>query len=71
MSCARPGRTRRRGFRRHRLIGIEAVHARAQLPVLVPQLPIRFGEPFQTFGQPSRFQKRGEGDEDGCTGKQP
>ena len=63
--------SRRRGFRRRRLIGIEAVHARAQLPVLVPQLPIRFGEPLQAFGQTSRFEQRGEGDESGCSGKQP
>ena len=62
---------RRRRLRRRRLIGIEAVHARAQLPVLVSQLPVRFGEPIQTFGQAPRFQKRGEGDEDGRTGKQP
>jgi len=53
------------------LIRIEAVDTRTQLPVLVPQFPIGFGEPFQTFGQPPRFQERGEGDEDSCTGKQP
>ena len=57
--------------RRGGLIRIEAVHTRAQLPVLVPQFPIRFGEPLQAFGQAPRFQKSGEGDEDGCTGKQP
>ena len=64
----RPGR---RGLRCRGLLGIDAVYARAQLPVLVPQLPVRFSEPLQTFGQAPRFQKRGEGDENGCTGKQP
>ena len=50
-------------------IGIEAVETRAQLPVLVPQLPVRFGEPLQASGQAPRFQERGEGDENGSTGK--
>ena len=50
--------------RRGGLIRIEAVHTGAQLPVLVPQLPIRFGEPFQAFGQAPRLEERDEGDED-------
>ena len=33
------------------LVRIEPVHARPQLPVLVPQLPVRFGEPLEPFGQ--------------------
>src|SRR4029079_9849026 len=31
------------------LLRIEAVHARTELSVLVPQFPIRFGEPFEPF----------------------
>ena len=57
--------------RRGGVIGIEAVDARAQLPVLVPQLPVGFSEPFQTFRQPPCLGECGEREEDGCTGKQP
>ena len=54
-----------------RLIRIEAVHACTQLTVLVPQLPIGFGEPFEPFGQASRLRERSRCDEDGCNGEQP
>ena len=37
-------------------------HARAQLPVLVPQLPVRFGQPFEPPGDAPRAQERGKGD---------
>jgi hypothetical protein len=67
----RRARLGRRLGRRGGLVRIEAVHARAQLPVLVPQFPIRFGEPFQASGQAPRFEERGDGDENGRTGKQP
>ena len=54
----RPRRRRRRPA--GRLLRVEPVDARAQLPVLVPQLPVRFGQPFEPLGEPPRPHERRE-----------
>ena len=42
------------------LLGVEAVDARTQLPVFVPQFPVRLGQPFEPLGEPPRLGERGE-----------
>src|SRR5207302_9742047 len=53
------------------LLGVEAVHACTQLPMLVPQFPVGFSEAFEPFGQAPPFCQGGGSQEDGCDGEQP
>src|SRR2546428_6052699 len=41
-----------------RLFGIEAPDPRAELPMLVSQLPVGFGEALEPPGQPPRLEER-------------
>ena len=66
----RAGRRGRLG-RGRGLIRIEAVDARAKLAVLVAELPVGFGQTFQTRRQTPRFCERSKGHEDGDTGNEP
>src|SRR5216684_948 len=50
---------------------IEPADTRAQLAVLVAQLPVGFGEPVQPAGDPARPEERGESHEDGQPGSKP
>ena len=50
---------------------MQAIHARAQLPVLVAKLPVRLGETFESSGQPPRFHERRDRNQDGCTRENP
>src|SRR3954469_5646526 len=49
----------------------EAGDSRAQLAVLVPQLPVRFSQPLESPGNSPRAQERGKGKKEGCADEQP
>jgi DNA-binding NtrC family response regulator len=49
----------------------EAGDARTQLSILVPELPVRFGQPLETPGDSPRVQERANGKEKGCANEQP
>src|SRR6516225_5694854 len=54
-----------------RLLGIESAHTRAELAVLVAQLPVRLREPVEPLRQPPRPDERRRGKKKGCAGDQP
>src|SRR5205814_2528181 len=71
-------RMSRRAWQRLRVIcarlscgGLEASDARAQLPVLVPQFPVRLSQPFEPPGDSPRTQKCANGKKEGCADEQP
>ena len=53
------------------MLRIESIHARPQLSVLVPELPVRLGEPFETFGEAACFGERCNRREDRYRGDEP
>jgi len=53
------------------MLRIEPIQARAQLTMLVPQLPVRLGEAFEAFGKATRFGERRNRREDRYRGDQP
>ena len=58
--------------RRRRLLRVEPVDACTQLPVLVPQLPVRLGEPLEPLGDAAApASSAHDGDQNGRTGQQP
>ena len=59
------------GSGRPALEGSSRVHPRPQLPVLVPQLPVRFGQALEPLGHPPRSEERRGGNQEGQAGEQP
>src|SRR3954463_3899840 len=56
---------------RRRPFGIEFDDACTQLPVIVPQFPVRLCQPLETLRRAARLGKRDDGDDDGRAGQQP
>jgi len=50
---------------------LETSDARAQLPVLVPQFPVRLSQPLEPPGDSPRTQERANGKKKGCADEQP
>src|SRR5262250_385123 len=65
------GGAARRGLGDRRLLGVEAIDAAAQLPLLVAQLPVRLGQPFEAPGEAACPDPRGEGHEKRGNREQP
>src|SRR6266545_2344302 len=53
------------------LVRVETVDARPQLPVFVAELPVGFGEPFESLGEPPRFREGDERHRNGNAREQP
>ncbi len=50
---------------------LEVGDASAQLPVLIPQLPVRVSQPLEPPGDSPRTQERAKGNKEGCADEQP
>ena len=73
-SPGEPRLRRRRSGRSRRRLGdgwLETGDARAQLAVLVPQLPVRLSQPLEPPGDSPRAQERANGKKEGCADEQP
>ena len=51
--------------------GLEAGHPGAELPVLVPEFPVRLGQPLEPPGGPARPEDRHDGKQEGGGRNQP